>query len=127
MIHDEDSPPLGIRGARGEVAVREIVFRASAPGEHRLYVGDRTATAPYYDLAAILDRADRAAEPREAKMGPVLPNPRFGESDRAAPLPFTERHRTALGVALAVVLLALSLWAIRLLRDAGAADEGKPG
>ncbi|MDI1449009.1 DUF2339 domain-containing protein [Polyangium sp. 6x1] len=127
VIHDEDSPPIGIRGARGEVAVREIVFRASAPGEHRLYVGDRTATAPYYDLAAILDRADRAAEPREAKMGPVLPNPRFGESDRAAPLPFTERHRTALGVALAVVLLALSLWAIRLLRDAGAADEGKPG
>ncbi|MDC3959584.1 DUF2339 domain-containing protein [Polyangium jinanense] len=127
LIHDEDSPPLVIRGARGEVRAREIVFRAATPGEHRLYVGDRTATAPYYDLAAILDRADRAEAPREAKMGPVLPNPRLGEAERAAPLPFTERHRAVLGAGLAVVLLALSFWAIRLLRNAAAADEGKPG
>jgi len=125
VINDEDSPPLVIRAARGEVRAREIVFRTAAPGEHRLYVGDRTADRPSYDLTAILERAERAEAPHEATMGPVLPNPRFGEADHAAPLPFTERHRAALGAALAAVLLVLSLWAIRLLRSAGEGDGDK--
>jgi hypothetical protein len=115
-IHDDDSAPLQIRGARGEVRSREIVFRASAAGDHRLYAGDATASAPRYDLAEILERAERAGAPKEASLGAIAPNPMFGKEERSASLPVTERYRGVIGVSLAVVLAALSLWALRMLR-----------
>jgi len=126
VIHDEDSAPVTIRAARGEVREREIVLRAGAPGEHRLYVGDERASPPRYDLEAILERKEGDEAPRAAVMGPLVPNPRFGEEPRGASLPFTERHRTAIGVALSAVLFALSLWAVRLLR-AAPPDEPREG
>jgi hypothetical protein len=98
---------------------REIVFRAAIAGEHRLFVGDRAATPPSYDLAAILDRAPRDSAPAEASLGAVLPNPGHGKEETSPALPFTERHRAAVGIVMTIVLLGLSVWAVKLLRGGG--------
>ncbi len=75
--------------------------------------------APSYDLAALLARTGETASP--ARLGPQTPNPRFRAP--AGETPFTERHRVALSVALAIVLAGLALWAVRLMRR----PRGSPG
>ncbi|WP_437692290.1 DUF2339 domain-containing protein [Sorangium sp. So ce176] len=117
-VHDGDSAPLSLSGAQAEVRAREIVFRAAQPGPHRLYVGDPLGARPRYDLADVLDRGEREQPPAPARLGAAQANPALGASRAARDLPFTERHRTPIGAALAVGLLALSLWAARLLRRA---------
>jgi hypothetical protein len=41
-----------------------------------------------------------------------------------ATLPWTEQHRGPIGVGLAILLLVLSLWAVRLVRTGGAPPAG---
>ncbi|WP_438036220.1 DUF2339 domain-containing protein [Sorangium sp. So ce204] len=114
-IHDGDSAPLSLSGAQGEVRAREIVLRAARPGPHWLYVGDALGKRPSYDLADLLDPTVRERPPA-ARLGAAAANPELGAAPVARDLPFTERHRAPIGGALAVGLLALSLWAARLLR-----------
>ncbi|WP_437878201.1 DUF2339 domain-containing protein [Sorangium sp. So ce513] len=125
-IHDGDSAPLSLSGVQGEVRAREIVFRAAQPGPHRLYVGDALAARPRYDLADILERAEREQPPAPARLGAAQPNPALGDARVARDLPFTERHRAPIGAALAVGLLALALWAARLLRRTAPPDGSPP-
>ncbi|WP_437592999.1 DUF2339 domain-containing protein [Sorangium sp. So ce1000] len=124
-IHDGDSAPLSLSGAQGEVRAREIVFRAARPGPHWLYVGDALGKRPSYDLADLLDPT-LSERPPAAKLGVARANPAFGAVPIARDLPFTERHRTSIGGALAVGLLALSLWAARLLRRGAPPDDPAP-
>jgi len=102
-----------------ELRSREILFRAAAAGEHRLYVGDRTAAPPRYDLSEILAHAERAEPSQPAALGPLAQNPRFDQDEPVAPSPVTERYSRSIGVALAALLLALSGWAVWLLRRPG--------
>ncbi|WP_437970658.1 DUF2339 domain-containing protein [Sorangium sp. So ce260] len=125
-IHDGDSAPLALSGARGEVRAREIVFRAGQPGPHRLYVGDAFGQRPSYDLADVLDRVEREHPPVAARLGPAQANPGFGAARPARDLPFTERHRAPIGAALVLGLLALSAWAARLLRRGAQPPDGEP-
>ncbi|WP_437978012.1 DUF2339 domain-containing protein [Sorangium sp. So ce295] len=126
-IHDGDSAPLSLSGAQGEVRAREIVFRAARPGPHRLYVGDALGKRPSYDLADLLDPTVRERPPA-ARLGAAAANPELGAAPVARELPFTERHRAPIGGALAVGLLALSLWAARLLKrgERGERERGAP-
>ncbi|WP_438029309.1 DUF2339 domain-containing protein [Sorangium sp. So ce233] len=117
-VHDGDSAPLSLSGAQAEVRALEIVLRAARPGPHRLYVGDPLGARPRYDLADVLDRGEREQPPAPARLGAAQANPALGAARVARNLPFTERHRTPIGAALAASLLALSLWAARLLRRA---------
>ncbi|WP_438043480.1 DUF2339 domain-containing protein [Sorangium sp. So ce128] len=123
-IHDGDSAPLSLSGAQGEVRAREVVFRAARPGPHRLYVGDALGKRPSYDLADLLDHTVRE-RPSAARLGAAAANPELGAAPVARDLPFTERHRAPIGGALAVGLLALSLWAARLLKR-GERERGAP-
>ncbi|WP_437746276.1 DUF2339 domain-containing protein [Sorangium sp. So ce1504] len=123
-IHDGDSAPLSLSGAQGEVRAREVVFRAARPGPHRLYVGDALGKRPSYDLADLLDHTVRERPPA-ARLGAAAANPELGAAPVARDLPFTERHRAPIGGALAVGLLALSLWAARLLKR-GERERGAP-
>ncbi|WP_437736935.1 DUF2339 domain-containing protein [Sorangium sp. So ce1335] len=125
-IRDGDSAPLSLSGAQGEVRAREIVFRAAQPGPHRLYVGDALGARPRYDLSDILERGEREHPPTPARLGAAQANPAFGAARGARDLPFTERHRAPIGAALAVGLVALSLWAARLLRGAAPPDGSAP-
>ncbi|WP_437993650.1 DUF2339 domain-containing protein [Sorangium sp. So ce145] len=123
-IHDGDSAPLSLSGAQGEVRAREIVFRAARPGPHWLYIGDALGKRPSYDLADLLDPTVRERPPA-ARLGAAAANPELGAAPVARDLPFTERHRAPIGGALAVGLLALSLWAARLLKR-GEPERGAP-
>ncbi|WP_437986246.1 DUF2339 domain-containing protein [Sorangium sp. So ce117] len=123
-IHDGDSAPLSLSGAQGEVRAREIVFRAARPGPHRLYVGDALGKRPSYDLADLLDPTVRERPPA-ARLGAAAANPELGAAPVARDLPFTERHRAPIGGALAVGLLALSLWAARLLKRGERGERGE--
>ena len=40
----------------------------------------------------------------------------FGKEELPANIPITERHRGKIGIGLAVLLLGLALWAIRLIK-----------
>ncbi|WP_437759058.1 DUF2339 domain-containing protein [Sorangium sp. So ce1389] len=125
-IHDGDSAPLSLSGAQGEVRAREIVFRAAQPGPHRLYIGDALGERPRYDLADVLDRGEPERPSVAARLGAAQANPAFGAARVARDLPFTERHRRPIGIALALGLLALSVWTARLLRQGTPPDEPVP-
>ncbi len=115
-IANEDSAPLVVRAVQAEVPTRQIVFRATTAGKHRLFIGDPKATPPRYDLLDILaHKEDGPPAPRLA-LATALPNPQHGEQPKPPDPPFTEQHRPAIGLVLAVLLGALSLWALRLLR-----------
>jgi hypothetical protein len=109
---DGDSPPLRVTEVRAGWRPRRIVFRADAPGKLVLLSG-ADVPAPSYDLAGLLARSGEP-DAAPARLGPSTPNERF--RTRAAPIPLTERHRGLLTGGLAVLLVALAVWAVRLLR-----------
>ncbi len=119
-IEDGDDAPLEITAVRGEVLRQEILFRASKGGAHTLYVGDKNGSAAQYDLAQVLARRTEETPLLEANLGPGAKNPSFGKEVVAANLPFTEQHRGVIGVVLGVVLVALSAWAVRMIRKSPA-------
>jgi hypothetical protein len=112
-IEDGDAPPLQIAGARLEWLAEQLVFRAEAAGPHALYLGDREARAPAYDLAAVLRRTP-GAPVSAAALAPLAANPLRAE--RAKPVPLSERYRGAIAAGLLAVLAGLALWVVRLLR-----------
>ncbi|HEY4012985.1 MAG TPA: DUF2339 domain-containing protein [Polyangiaceae bacterium] len=120
-IWDGDSQPIDVVGVKGEVRARRIVLRTAREGEHTLYVGDELAEPPHYDLADILRRHDAEPPRRTATMGALVANTDFGVAARPSSRAFTERYRTAFGIGLAVLLVGLALWAVRLLRAKDAA------
>ncbi|MEO8874544.1 MAG: DUF2339 domain-containing protein, partial [Polyangiaceae bacterium] len=115
-IANEDSPPLVVRGVQGQVASRQIVFRAANPGNYRLFVGDPAASPPTYDLPSILAQKEEPAPITRLGLAAATKNPRFGEQPAPPNPPFTEQHRGVIGIVLAALLGLLSLWAVRLLR-----------
>jgi hypothetical protein len=51
-VDEGDNAPLTIQAAHAVVAVPRVTFKA-APGEYRLLLGNREASAPRYDLASL--------------------------------------------------------------------------
>jgi hypothetical protein len=121
-IEDGDAAPLPIAAASVRWPAEEVVFAASAGGAHTALVGAPGAAAPAYDVAAVLARSPGVV-PGAAVLGAVAPNPAWAPPAPAA-LPFTERHRTAIAGALALVVAALAAWTVRLLRRAGGEPAG---
>jgi len=119
-IANGDDAPLAITAVRGEHRRRQLVLATTAAGRHTLLVGCAGLRAPSYDLAAVLSR-EGATAIATAILQPLEANP---VADRAAaaaaPRPWTERHRAAIGLALALLLAALTVWAVRALRRGGA-------
>ena len=114
-IEDGDAPPLPVTVIRLLWPAHEIVLDAGAAGPYVLHAGAEGQRAPSYDLAAVLARAPDAPV-LAARLGPSRPNPAYAAAQPA--LPFTERHKAALAVALGLVLLAVGAFAFRLLRTA---------
>jgi len=109
---DGDSPPLPVRELRVGWRPRRIVFRADAPGKLVLLCG-ADLRPPSYDLAGLLERSGEP-DAAPARLGPSAPNSRFRAAEPV--VPFSERHRWIMSAALAALLAALALWAVRLLR-----------
>ncbi|MEO8797065.1 MAG: DUF2339 domain-containing protein, partial [Polyangiaceae bacterium] len=119
-IANEDSPPLTVRGVKGEVPTQQIVFRAVNPSNFVLLIGDPAAIAPIYDLPGILAQEEDHAVTTRLALAAAIKNPRFGEQPAPPDPPLTEQHRGVIRMLLALALALLSLWAVRLLRKPAA-------
>lgn len=116
QVSNGDDAPLQVQSATAEWRAQEIVFRADKAGEHRLYAGAADVPAPNYDIAAALARSGPVSF-GEARFGELAANPVFGKGPQAE-LPFSEKYRGVLVAGMAVVLLLLAVWTVRLLRSA---------
>lgn len=118
VVDDGDDPPLEISSLSGEYRRQEIVVD-SPPGTLRLLVGTERAEVPSYDLGATLAKQGHAPV-KAAVLGAVHPNPDYNPTVRAgATQAWSERYRTVIGIALALLLAALALAAYRLLQPTG--------
>jgi hypothetical protein len=116
VFEDGANTPVEVTGVEGSFPARTLVFRAKSDGAHTLFVGDRAATAPSYDLVEVFARRMGELVRAPAKLGAIEPNPSLGQKLTDADLPLTERWRGTIGVVLGVALVGLAIWAIRLLK-----------
>lgn len=123
-IENGDNPPLDVSAVQGSWPRHEVLFRTSSPGPVRLYIGSKDAYAPKFDLQDIMRRRTTRPDYRETTLSALADNPVFGRPDAARAVPITERYRGPIGVALAVILLLLGMWAIRLVRSAPPTESG---
>jgi hypothetical protein len=112
-IQNGDDAPLAITAAFAEYRAQELIFRAGAAGQYRLYA-DSKLPAPSYDLEAVIARGG-AGPIAEATLGNLETNRTYGSAPKG-PKPFSEEHRTALMVILGIAVAGLALWTVRLLR-----------
>ncbi len=117
VIQNRDDAPLTITGARASYVPHELLVRASVSGAHWVYVSNPKGYAPSYEFANVLEQRTAPFEPKDARLGALVPNPDFGRAQPADDLPATERHRATIGWILAAILLALAAWAVMLLRN----------
>lgn len=123
LVENGDDPPLTLHAAWGEYWRQQLLFEAKAPGPYTLYVGAPYLPAPSYDLPASLARM---AKPnyQEAQLEPVVRNPAFAPQSPAVSQPFSERCRAVIAGGLLLLVVALALWAWRILRQARASEHG---
>ena len=109
VIHDQDSPPLGIDGIDLWSLRRRIVFHAEPPQSYYLYYGNPDVRKPSYDIEKIFPYLE-TEDLLEARLGTQANNPDFVEKES----PVTERFPWLLPlvIALAVTVVALILLGI---------------
>lgn len=78
LIENADAPPLQIVAVRAERRPVELLFFATQPGRHTLYIGNRASAAPRYNLPAQI-----TAPPDAILSANTLPNPQANEQFRA--------------------------------------------
>lgn len=116
-VYNGDDAPLSLRAVSPGYVAEELLFRAPAAGAYTLYVGG-DVPAPTYDLASVLARSGEQPA-LAANFGTVTPNPAYGHLGKpAAPPPVSERYKTPIALGLALLLVLLASWALRLLRRA---------
>ncbi len=116
-VENRDNPPLKITGVQGSWPRVELLFRTSEAGPVRLYIGQKLVSEPSFDLKEILARRTDRPNFAPATVSAAVENPAFGKPDVGRKLPVTERYRTQIGMVLAVLLLGLGIWAIRLVKS----------
>lgn len=118
-IEEGDNAPLTLRGVHGAVNVPRVALKAR-PGPLRLVLGNRDASAPRYDIAALRQEVvSYSAEPLSA--GALQANPAFRRraADYLRDAPPTLLLWGALGTAVAALLFLTA----RLVRP----TEAGPG
>ena len=118
-VHDADNPPLRFEGAEVTRLHTYLAFQPKGPAEHQLYVGNPKAGRPSYDLVHYAERL-RGEGVAQAVLGLPLPNP---ERPEGPPIPWSERHKAMIWIALIAVLAVLGLL---VYRQARAARAGGP-
>jgi len=104
-VWNGDDPPIHLKEVRVKGWVRAVVFQAEPGQAYSLYVGNRKAQIPQYDLAHLAPKV--IGKTVEWKGGAVEPNPQYVPPA----VPLSER-KGLLGGVLALVVLALGyfLW-----------------
>ena len=78
VIHDEDNPPLNVKGVEVLGLWRRLVFTADPPHSYKLYYGNAAARKPSYDIERIFPYLITEGLP-EALTGFQATNPDFAE------------------------------------------------
>ncbi|MEN6405250.1 MAG: DUF3999 family protein [Thermoguttaceae bacterium] len=108
VIHNEDNPPLDVRGVTPEGPDYRVAFLAKPSMRYRMFYDSKTAKAPKYDAAEVLAALRHGDDrPTTATLGPQTENASFVESADAAsggPL----NNWGFLGAAIALMVAALA-------------------
>jgi hypothetical protein len=104
-IHNGDNASLNFTGLTVDRYQYYVDFQPKAAGTYSLYFGNAEADAPQYDLSHFIPRL-RAEGVTPAVLAPPTPNPAFAAPQKV--VPWSERNRGLLWIALIVVALALA-------------------
>jgi hypothetical protein len=109
VIHDEDNPPLDVRGVNVWGLRRRLVFTVDPQPSYRLYYGNEAARKPSYDIERIFPYLITEGLP-EASTGPQTANPYFEEKKP----PVSERFPWLfpLVIAAAAIIVAFLLFIV---------------
>ena len=122
VIHDEDNPPLNVRGVNVWGLQRRLVFKADPPRHYRLYYGNAAAGKPSYDIERIFPYLITEGLP-EGVTGPQAGNPDFAEERP----PLSERFPWLFPVviaAAAIIVACLLFIVFRQVRKSLPPPEG---
>jgi hypothetical protein len=119
-VHNQDNPPLALRAARVTRFETYLAFEPRGPGGYTLCLGNPEARKPLYDLPRYADRLRRQGIVG-ATVGPLQPNPLYGEGGEGPP--WSERHRGIIWIALLVAGLVLGLLIYRETKRAPSAGS----
>ncbi len=114
VIRNHDSPPLELSGVSAFGWQRRLVFRLDGTPRYFLFAGNPRAKAPTYDLSRLWAR-QKGPVPVAFTAGPPRPNADFAGA--GARLPFTERYKSAIYVAVTLLIAGLALLQWRVLRQ----------
>lgn len=111
-IENGNDPPLRFKSATVTRLIRTVAFSPKTEGPFKLYFGNETAGAPKYDLSHFLDRLENEGV-YKAEVGDIAikePPPKQ--------IPFSERYKWLIWVALVAVLLVLAFIVIGQIKTA---------
>lgn len=112
-IQNRDDEPLTFTGAQVSRLADYVEFQPKGSGGVFLYFGNMQAPAPEYDLSKYV-RQLRAEGITAARIGNPEPNP-VGPPQKE--LPWSERYRFILWIALVVAIAVLGWMVLRVLRS----------
>jgi hypothetical protein len=124
-IDNRDNPPLRFESARATRLVQRIEFPVDRAGAYSLLVGLADARGPEYDVGHFLDRLKKSGV-AEASLGKLVPNPAHKRAEKV--LPWSERHKGIIWVALGLMAAALGFFIYRIAASAvkGSAQGAPP-
>jgi hypothetical protein len=114
VFRNLDSPPLSVTGVSGEGYRRLLVFKQQAERKLYLFWGNPLAKQTRYDLAGAIANQNPDQLPM-AYLGEARTNTKFAGSN--ARLPFTERYRYLLYIAVTLAIAGLVLLQYRVFRQ----------
>lgn len=115
---DEDNAPLQIVKVEVTYPLEIIQFRTKNPGKNLLYIGNKEASVPKYDLASIISQSDRISS-KEVTLLKCKKNTIKAPGEDKEELPLTEKYQFILKILMGLVLLVLSAWTFITLKKAG--------
>lgn len=110
-IKNYDDPSLQVEGATVTRVIQYLRFAGDPKIRYALYFGNLKAPKPKYDVERYIAKLRRDGT-NHAVLGSVIPNPTHKASTKT--LPWSERHRKIIWVALVAMLAVLSFVVYRI-------------
>jgi hypothetical protein len=110
-VDNRDDPPLNFTGAKVIRLVKQLEFQPKGNASYELYTGNPKAAVPAYDLGHYVGRL-RKEGVAQASLGDLIPNPAHKAAERK--IPWSERYRWLLWIALLGILAVLALLVYRV-------------
>jgi hypothetical protein len=118
QIENADDPPLQFRSAQVKRLVYYVAFQAKGKA-CSLFFGNPRAQRPSYDIVNYSERL-RKEGCVAISLGKVVPNPAYAQAEKV--IPWSERHKSIIWVALLGVAVVLLLLVYRMAKSAPRAE-----